>query len=153
MNDPLDSNPAPARVPVKCISIVLCEAAYSVANTSNMIIVNTFHALSSSNYPCPFPKITVLYTVTDGHGSYDLSVSIVNASTGQTTLEVRQPCVLDNPLTILDAQVIMHQVLLPSPGKYWVEIRCDGELIGQRPFYAGATAPPPPALPGMGMPP
>jgi hypothetical protein len=129
-------NPTPAAVvPVKCISILLCEAAYLVANTTNLIVVNTFNRLSASAFPCHFPRITVLYTVTDGHGTYELEVAVVNAATGQVSMEMSQRSVLTDPLSIMDVQVTMLHVPLPAPGKYWMEVRCDGSLIGQRPFY------------------
>jgi hypothetical protein len=121
--------------PLKCIGIILCEAAYRVHGRSNLIIVNTFHALSVPRCPCRFPKITVLYTVTDGHGSYDTELAIVHARTGKDVLSAKDRYTVTDPLAIGDVQAVLHDVPLPTPGKYWIELRCNGELIGQRPFY------------------
>ncbi len=130
---PVSSSNAPE--PLTCIAIILCEAVYKVEARSNLIIINTFHALGVSQFPCRFPKITVLYTVTNGRGRYDVRLCVVHAGSGETILEVPDVIQLDSPLIIADTQATLRDVPLPAAGKYWVEIRANDELIGQRPFY------------------
>ena len=48
---------------------------------------------------------------------------------------------VSNPLAIGDVQTILCDVPLPEPGRYWIELRCNGELIGQRPFYVSLLKP------------
>lgn len=122
-------------VPLKCIGIILCDNAYRIAGTLNLVVVNTFHKLGVPGCPCRFPRITVLYTVTEGHGTYDLELAVVNARTGQDVATYRDSYTVNDPLAIGDVQMILHNVPLPEPGKYWIELRCNGELVGQRPFY------------------
>lgn len=122
-------------VPLQCISIVLCESVYRVADRSNLIIVNTFHTLGVRACPCRFPKITVLYTVTGGHGTYETTLAIVNARSGQDVACYADRYTVRSPLTINDVHLILNGVPFPEAGKYWIELRCNGELIGQRPFY------------------
>lgn len=121
--------------PPTVIAIILCEASYEVNNTSSMIIVNAFHALSVPHVPCRFPKITALATLTNGHGHYALKLSVVHAATGQTVRETETETTLTDPLTILDSKAILLDVPLPADGKYYLEQRANGELIGQRPFF------------------
>lgn len=121
--------------PLKCISIILCEMAYRIHGGLNLIIVNTFHKLGVPVCPTKFPKITVLYTVTEGHGAYDVTTAIVNARTGQDVMKADDRYTVTDPLSIGDVQMIFRGVPIPEPGKYWIELRCNGELIGQRPFY------------------
>ena len=97
--------------------------------------------------PARFPKITVLYTVTNGRGNYDVKLCIVHAASGETILDAPDVIQMDSPLTIGDTQATLHDVPLPPPGKYWVEIRANDELIGQRPFYVSLIGPRP-AQPG-----
>jgi hypothetical protein len=124
--------------PLKCLGIILCEAAYRVQNSGNMIIVNTFHALGVQACPCRFPKITVLYTVTDGRGDYEIALAVVLARTGDDVIVYNDRYTATNPLAIGDVQMVLNNVPIPEPGKYWMELRCNGELIGQRPFYVDA---------------
>jgi hypothetical protein len=127
-------------VPLKCIGIILCEAAYRIANSPNLVIVNTFHALSATAFPCRFPKITVIYSVTNGHGTYDMELAVTNARTGEDVMTGKDQYTVNDPLSIGDVQIVLSGVPLPEPGKYWIEVRCNGELIGQRPFYVDAVA-------------
>ena len=124
--------------PLKCIGIILCEAVYRVHARSNLIIVNTFHTLGVPKCPCRFPKITALYTLTGGHGTYNTELAIVHAASEQEVLRAKDPFESRNPLAITDVQIVLYDVPFKEPGKYWMEVRCDGEVIGQRPFYVDA---------------
>ena len=121
--------------PPTVIAIILCEASYSVNNTKSSIIVNAFHALSASRIPCRFQKITVLVTLTNGHGRYVLNLSVVHAATGESIYETAVETTLKDPLQILDCEAVLHDVPFPAEGKYYLEQRANGELVGQRPFF------------------
>ena len=41
---------------------------------------------------------------------------------------------LPDPLKIADFDVGVRGLSLPEPGKYWVILKADGEIISQRPF-------------------
>ncbi len=134
------SPPPPSNAPApKCISLLLCEAAHLIAGSANQIIVNTFNSLGVSGCPILFPKITVVYTLTSGHGNYELDISLVPSGGGPPLIEARQRIELGNPLAILDGVMTFMKVPIPVPGRHWVEVRCGSELIGQRPFYVGIT--------------
>jgi hypothetical protein len=127
--------------PPTVIAIILCEASYAVNNTQSTIIVNAFHGLGVPRVPCRFPKITVLVTLTNGHGHYALKLSVVQAATGQIVHETATEATLTDPLMILDCQAVLCDVPLPAEGKYYLEQRANGELIGQRPFFISVRGP------------
>ena len=52
-----------------------------------------------------------------------------------------RPSRKSDPLALGDVQLVLHDVPLPEAGKYRIELRCDGELISQRPFYVEAAKP------------
>ena len=76
-------------VPFKCIGIILCDAAYQIAGRSNLIIIKPFHPVSVPGCPCRFPRITVLYTVMDGHGTYDIELAVAHTRTGRDVLTAK----------------------------------------------------------------
>jgi len=122
--------------PLKCISILLCERVYRIAGTpGHVIIINAFHHLTMSKFPCKCGSMTVLYTVTDGHGEYAMTLSLSYAESGHEVGQwtVRQR--MDNPLVVADVQLILNDVSLPAPGKYLFDLKCEGEPIASRPFY------------------
>ncbi|HVT90662.1 MAG TPA: hypothetical protein VHD56_17535 [Tepidisphaeraceae bacterium] len=128
--------------PLKCISIILCERVYRIEGTpGNLMIVNAFHALSIPKFPCMFGTITVLYTVTEGHGTYDMVLSLVDARTGREVKNWKDKYRVTDPLTVGDVQMILHDVPLPEPGKYLFELKCNDDLISSRPFYVNVAKP------------
>jgi hypothetical protein len=128
--------------PLKCISILLCEPVYRVAGTpGNVIITNGFHLLNLSAFPCRFGPITVLYTVSDGHGDYDMALTLTQAATGNEVGQWKGRQKLTDPLIVADVEMILTRVRLPEPGKYLFDLKCNGEVIASRPFYVNLAKP------------
>ena len=126
---------------LKCISIILCERVYRIEGTpGNLMIINGFHSLSLPRFPCLFP-ITVLYTVTDGHGTYDMVLSLIHAASGREVKHWDDKYRVTDPLTVSDVQLILRETPLPQPGKYIFDLKCNGETIASRPFYVTARKP------------
>jgi hypothetical protein len=142
------SEPLP---PPQCIAIILCEEVHRIHNTWNFIIHRTFHTLYTPAFPFQFPRITVFSTLTGGHGSYDMEVAVVHARAQRDLMGARRRFTIQNPLGITDMETVLLNVPIPEAGKYWVELRCDGGLVAQRPFFVKplsrdqAEGEPPPA--------
>ena len=127
---------------LKCISILLCERVYRVEGTQgNVIITNGFHFLNLSAFPCRFGPITVLYTVTDGHGDYDMVLSLTNAASGDEVGRWKGRQRMTDPLMVADVEMVLTRVRLPEPGKYVFDLKCNGEVIASRPFYVNKAKP------------
>lgn len=123
--------------PLKCISIILCQSVFHIERTpGHIIITRGFHVIELPHYPFRFGPITVLNTVTDGHGEYDLSTSLTHAPTmneiGRWNIRQR----ITDPLLVIDVELVINRVNLPAPGKYIFDLKCNGEMIASRPFYA-----------------
>ena len=126
--------------PLKCISILLCERVYRIAGTpGNIIIVNGFHFLTMPRFPCKFGPMTVLYTVSDGHGEYDMALSLTHAASGRELGQWKSRERLAEPLVVADVTVVLNGVPLPEPGKYLFDLKCNGDLIASRPFFVNAA--------------
>lgn len=126
--------------PLKCISILLCERVYRIEGTpGNIIIVNGFHFISLPRFPCKFGPVTVLYTVTDGHGEYDMTLSLTHAASGREMGQWTGRQRMTDPLVVADVEMLLTGVSLPEPGKYLFDLKCNGELIASRPFYVNAA--------------
>jgi hypothetical protein len=115
--------------------MILCETIHRIHNTANFDVLNTFHFLAVNQFPCKFPKITVWFTLTDGHGTYNLSLCLVQASTGNEIKRWTEPHTVTDPLAIGDMIMVLRGVPFPQPGKYVFELRCNDEIISQRPFF------------------
>lgn len=134
--------------PLKCISLILCDEVNRIHGTMNFIIHRTFHVLYTSAFPFRFPRITVFCTLTGGHGTYDMEVAVVNARAQMDLMVARHRLTAKDPLGMADMCTVLRDIPIPEAGKYWVELRCDGELVGQRPFFVKPmTREKPPELP------
>ncbi len=119
---------------LSCISIIICDEVYRDEVTKKLVIVGTFNRIATQGLPCQHPAMTVLFTLTNGRGKYDLSLSIEHEKTGATIAELRGPVEVTDPLMMSDVSVKLGNVTFPEAGKYWVTLKADEEIIQQRPF-------------------
>lgn len=120
---------------LSCVSIIICDDVYRDEATKKLIIIGTFNNIRANSTPCKHPRMVVLFTITNGHGEYDLSLSIEFERTGGLVTEFRGPLKLKDPLALYDINVTLTDMQFPEPGKYWVVLKADGEIIQQRPMF------------------
>jgi len=126
-----------------CLSIIISDAVYRDEISKKLIIVGTFNTIHALSFPHRHDQMSVLFSLTSGRRTYEVTLAIENGSTGTSLTEIKGPMRLDNPLNITDVSVELRHLEFPEPGKYWVTLRVDGEIICQRPFMvAGPGAQP-----------
>ena len=119
---------------LSCISIIVCDDIYRDEVSKKLIIVGTFNRITTPRFPCQHERMSVLLTLTNGRGKYDLSVAIEHEGTGEPVAEIRGPLTVQNPLGILDINMQLNKLQFPTAGKYWVTVKADEQIIGQRPI-------------------
>lgn len=117
-----------------CVSMVICEDIYRDELTKKLIIVGAFNNIWASKLPCVHLKMHVLFTLTNGQGDYDVSLSVEHDKSGHKIVEVRGPLKIEDPLSIQDNNFLLRNVGFEHEGKYWVVLRADEEIIQRRPF-------------------
>jgi hypothetical protein len=130
-----------------CLSIIISDAVYRDEITKKLIIVGTFNTIHAQRFPHRHDHMNVLFSLTSGRRTYDVALGIENGASGASITEIHGPMRLDNPLHITDVNVELRHLEFPEPGKYWVTLKVDGEIICQRPFMVagpGATPETPP---------
>jgi hypothetical protein len=125
--------PNPERL--TCVSIIVCDDVYRDEASKKLVIIGTFNRIQAISLPCLHPRMTVLFTLTNGKGDYDLALWIEHEKTGRRVAELRAPLRVDDPLAISDVNVELRNVVFTEPGKYWVAIEADGGVVQQRPFW------------------
>jgi hypothetical protein len=124
----------------KCIFIIVCEHVYRDEATKNLIIVGTFNRIKAKTFPCVHHKMTVLFTLTDRNGQYDMALVVEHAETSKTIAELKGPLTMNDPLAICDFNVVLQGLRFPEDGKYWICLKIDGEIICQRPINVVQTS-------------
>ncbi len=118
----------------ECLSIVICDRIYRDEKTKNLILAGTFNTISLRSIPSLAPPMSVLFTLTQGRGNYDMALKIEHADSNEAILEMRGPLALTDPLQIADFHVDLAGIEFRSAGKYFVSIYIDGAPIKMRPF-------------------
>jgi hypothetical protein len=127
-----------------CVSILLCESAYWIARTEgNLVIANAFNVMRVSAFPAFVPKITMIFSLTDARGQYELTMSVIDAESGEPVTQFTRPFRVDNPLVVTDLVAEVNGIRIPKPGRFWLELKSDGNLMAQRPFHVLPNKPPP----------
>ncbi len=117
-----------------CISIIICDCVYRDETTKKLAIIGTFNRVKTTSLPFRLSRMTVLFTVTNGKGDYDVSLSIVHEESGHEVIQMRGPMAIKDPLAISEINVELKNLIFPAGGKYWVELKADGAVLQQRPF-------------------
>lgn len=125
-----------------CLSIILCDEVYRDQTTQKQVIVGTFRRINTPKLPCLHRKMVVLFTLTDCNGEFDLKLVIEHEKSGQRVMELGGPLVMDDPLAVQDFDVVIHGLVLPNEGKYWLNLEVDGVPIQQSPFFVRLNTPP-----------
>ncbi|MFA9477097.1 hypothetical protein ACERK3_02200 [Phycisphaerales bacterium AB-hyl4] len=124
-----------------CISIVVCDAIYRDARTNNLVMAGAFNEIRATAFPACHPKMCVVFTVTNGRGKNEVALTVEHEESGVQIVEIRGPIVLDNPLQIADFDIELRGVVFPKPGKYWIAVSANGELLAHRPILLKLVEP------------
>ena len=118
----------------ECLSMIICDDVYRDERTKKTVLVGAFSTINTPSFPCLHPRMVAFFTLTNGRGECELSLKVDHEQTGATLLEMKGPLNLTNPLDIVDFHVELVGLRFPGPGKYWILLAVDGEIIKQRPF-------------------
>ena len=108
---------------------VLCDDVRREDN-GKFILIGLFETISSRKFPATHPALFVVNRYCKGEGSFSQKVRIVRSSdksavfqTGEQPFELKD---IDHHHTLISK---VNNIMFPVPGKYWVEILLDGDLI------------------------
>lgn len=132
MQPDMSERPNPEKL--TCVSLLVCDDVYRDEKSKKLVVVGVFNAVITPSLPTVQPRLTVLFTLTNGQGEYELSLAIEHEQSGATIVELKGPLKLENPLHLHDFNVVMSDVKFPRPGKYWIVLKADNAIICQRPI-------------------
>lgn len=133
--------PEPNPERLQCISIVICNEIYRDEDTKNLILVGTFNQIRARSFPCEHPQMAILAALTNGNGKYDLQLSIEHEESGVEIVTLQGPAQFSDPLAVQDLPIKLRSIVFEKPGKYWVMIKADGEILQQRPLFLTVIRP------------
>jgi hypothetical protein len=108
---------------------VLCDDVRREENGKFMLI-GLFEAINAKKFPATHPSMYVVNRWCKGEGDFKQKIRILNSQDKglvfQTDEQVFELTDIDKHHTLVSR---FNNLVFKSPGKYWVEILLDGELV------------------------
>lgn len=115
------------------LSVLLADALYVDNESGKYTILGCFGDLWFSKFPATYPGFFVFLAITDGRGSGDLVVRLVDVD-DEHEVQIRSVSLdLRDPRLVLQFPVRFDQPTFPKPGEYRIQILAnDSPLIERR---------------------
>ena len=108
---------------------VLCDDVRQ-ENNGKFMLIGIFEAINAKKFPTTHPELFVVNRWCKGEGSFTQKIRIMNSKTKAIVFQTdEQPFELadiDRHHTLISR---FNNLAFPNPGKYWMEIFLDGELV------------------------
>lgn len=108
---------------------VLCDDIRREEN-GKFILIGLFEAVNSKRFPATHPVLFIINRWCKGEGSFRQKLRIVNSKDKGIVFETDDQSFelvdIDRHHTLVSR---FNNLVFPNPGKYWVEVLLDGELV------------------------
>jgi hypothetical protein len=131
------------------LAIMLCDQIIEDKQTSKKSLIGIFNQLGAAEFPCHHSRLSVFVSITEGRGSSDARLRIVNEETDKPVADVRGQIQFPDIHSVVEICFNFGMLTFEMPGLYSIEFYCDDNLVLERRFHVLKTKPapkgPPPA--------
>jgi len=128
------SEKSKARVPT-LVAILNCDMVIRDEQTHNVSLIGIFNTIHAASFPTVHPRLHVFVSLTDGRGTCQGKLCLVDRETDQVLAENGGQIVFPpDARAVVDMNFELRNIPLPKPGNYAFDFYVEGELIGSRPF-------------------
>ncbi len=119
-------------------SIYLCDRVALNAANRSLDFGDVFNEVRApgGSFPHTLARMCVFAQFEDGFGDAEFRVVVLSAATGQVAFY--SPVYLvpfTSRLAVVSVNVRLTNCPFPAAGEYWVELYCDGVLVGDRALH------------------
>ena len=118
---------------------VLCDDVRREEN-GKFILIGLFEAINSKKFPATHPSMYIVNRWCKGEGNFTQQIRIVNTKDKslvfQTDEQVFELSDIDRHHTLISR---FNNLVFPNPGKYWLEVLLDKELLLNYPIILKET--------------
>ena len=119
----------------KYLAMLLCDYVIRDGDTQNKSLIGIWNSIFAQRFPVRHDRMHIFVSLTDGHGEYRATIRIRGAS-GKEIFSRDGKLAMKDPLAVADLNFQIRGLVIPKPGRYFVEFLCDGEPIVERRFDA-----------------
>lgn len=126
------------------LSINICDTIIRDEVTKKVSLIGLFSAINAKTFPVVHPMCHVYVALTNGHGLYKTTIRIANIDNSQNIFCMDGELNIANPLQVTELNIGLKGLEFKQPGKYSVQVICNGEPVGSRVFMVVGQAQIPP---------
>jgi hypothetical protein len=139
------------------IALIPCDSLIEDRLTGKKSLIGIIGAIRCAQFPCVHPSLTILVSLTSGHGDYPCTLELVSESRNETVFVGKGDLKFKNPNQVVDLVFFLRRIRFEYPDVYWLKFLIDDMPIMTRPISVGTlelpqkpdgqNPPPPPAQP------
>ena len=116
------------------LSINICDTIIRDEVTKKVSLIGLFNAIKANTFPSTHSLFHVYVALTNGHGMYKTSLRIVSIDNSEVLINIDGDLNVIDPLQVIELNIGLQGLRFNRPGKYSVQVLCNGEPIGSRDF-------------------
>ncbi len=112
---------------------VLCDDVRREDN-GKFILIGIFEAIATLKFPSVYNQLHVVNRWCNGEGRYRQKVRIVSPENATVSEVPETEIALSETFATVTAHSVFRNVPFQSPGRHWIEVLLDGDLVQRYPL-------------------
>jgi hypothetical protein len=130
-----------------CLAINICNEVIVDARSNNKSLISCFNGIVTQQLPAMHPRMFIVASITNVFQDSDVIISARDPQYNEI-LQFQAHIAAGDPLAVHDLIVEVHNLQLPFPGTYFVDVIYKEELLSERRFIV-QFVPQPGSQPGF----
>ena len=115
------------------LSAITCNRVIFDKVSGMPSIIDIVQTIDAPRYPARHPQIVFFCEMTNGHGTTDVKISLVNTQEDEKIIFERDGKVrFENVKQIVTLAMNLQGIVFPGPGEYHFQLFASGYLLGER---------------------
>lgn len=115
------------------LSAITCNRVIFDKVSGMPSIIDIVQTIDAARYPARHPQIVFFCELTNGHGTTDVKISLVNTQDEEKIVFERAGKVrFENVKQIVTLAMNLQGIVFPGPGEYRFQLFTGGYLLGER---------------------
>ncbi len=115
------------------LSAITCNRVIFDKVSGMPSIIDIVQTIDAPRYPARHPQIVFFCEMTNGHGTTDVKISLVNTQEEEKIIFEREGKVrFENVKQIVTLAMNLQGIVFPVPGEYRFQLFASGYLLGER---------------------
>lgn len=123
------------------LAFCVCDMVIEDRTTHKKSLIGLFDRISSRNFPCVHPEMTVYVSLTSGHGTYPCECECRHTDGETLAFRATGTVTMKDPTQVADLVFRMRGVRFAKPGTYWLQFQVDGNPLLMRRFLVQEAKP------------